>query len=134
MGSFDTDVKKGIAARLDRATLELKDLEEKLKLLRADVDPRLLTDFREAIDHVRLTAWAVQSWVEQRTQGHSPATLLPLLTLERIRRATRLCTDLTDDLTQLQEIARSSEKEKLEPLSAAVTAMQACLEKLGSKR
>ena len=59
MDSPKTDAKEGISARLQRATDELRQLE---KLIRsASIDPRVLDDFREALDHIRLTAWGVRS-------------------------------------------------------------------------
>ena len=59
MGSTEADAKEAISARLQRATDELRQLE---KLIRsASIDPRVLDDFREALDHIRLTAWGVRS-------------------------------------------------------------------------
>ena len=59
MDSPKTDTKEGISARLQRATDELRQLE---KLIRsASIDPRVLDDFRQALDHTRLTAWGVRS-------------------------------------------------------------------------
>ena len=59
MGSTEPDAKEAISARLQRATDELRQLE---KLIRsASIDPRVLDDFREALDHTRLTAWGVRS-------------------------------------------------------------------------
>ncbi len=59
MDSPKTDAKETISAQLQRATDELRQLE---KLIRsASVDPRVLDDFREALDHVRLTAWGLRS-------------------------------------------------------------------------
>ena len=59
MDSPKTDAKEGISARLQRATDELRQLE---KLIRsASIDPRVLDDFRQALDHTRLTAWGVRS-------------------------------------------------------------------------
>jgi hypothetical protein len=61
------------------------------------IDPRILTEFRDAVDHVRKTAWAVQEWQERQSRHHDAHTVLPLLTAERIRRATQLCDAITAD-------------------------------------
>ena len=61
------------------------------------IDPRILREFRDAVDHVRKTAWAVQEWQERRSRRHDPHTVLPLLTAERIRRATQLCEAIFTD-------------------------------------
>ena len=61
------------------------------------IDPRILREFRDAVDNVRKTAWAVQEWQERQSRKHDPDTVLPLLTAERIRRATQLCDAITTD-------------------------------------
>jgi hypothetical protein len=61
------------------------------------IDPRILSEFRDAVDHVRKTAWAVQEWQERQSRHHDAHTVLPLLTAERIRRATQLCEAITAD-------------------------------------
>src|SRR5258708_16430682 len=55
------------------------------------VDSRILREFRDAVDNVRKTAWAVQEWQERQSRQQDPLTVLPLLTAEGIRRATQLC-------------------------------------------
>ena len=47
---------------------------------------------------MRKTAWAVQEWQERQLQKHDPRTVLPLITAERIRRATQLSITITTDL------------------------------------
>lgn len=130
MGIFDSDVKKGVAARLDKATIELNELEATLKFIQAEVEPRVLADFREAVDHVRLTAWAVQSWLEEGERGHSPYPLLPLLTNERIRRATRLCNQLARDVQIMELSVHGQGAEKFEELFRAVDSLHRPLAKL----
>jgi hypothetical protein len=71
------------------------------------IDPRILTEFRDAVDHVRKTAWAVQEWQERQSHHHNPHTVLPLLTAERIRRATQLCDTITAD-SAAHEVARET--------------------------
>ena len=71
------------------------------------VDPRILQDFRDSVDYVRKTAWAVQEWQERKLQKHDPHTLLPLITSERIRRATQLSITIATDL-ETHEVTRET--------------------------
>jgi hypothetical protein len=71
------------------------------------IDPRVLTEFRDAVDHVRKTAWAVQEWQERHSRHHDPHTVLPLLIAERIRRATQLCDAITTD-SAAHEVTRET--------------------------
>lgn len=102
MSEAESDIKKGIATRLESVAQEIRELEKAIKFIDTAVDPRVLSDFRQAIDHIRLTAWTVQSWLDQRDRGRDPSPLLPLLTAERIRRAVQLNSDLARDLDSIQ--------------------------------
>jgi hypothetical protein len=86
----------GVTFRLKKATSELRDLEREIKS--GGVDPRVLREFRDAVDYVRKTAWAVQEWQERQLQQRDTATVLPLLTAERIRRVTQLSRAIVADL------------------------------------
>jgi len=86
----------GLNFQLRKASAELLTLEQGIKS--GEIDPLILRDFRDAVDHVRKTAWAVQEWRERQIQHRDPSTVLSLLTLERIRRATTLTHDLLEDL------------------------------------
>lgn len=86
----------GPSFRLKKATAELAELERAIRV--GDVNPRVLREFRDAVDHIRKTAWVVQEWGERKAQGRETETVLGLLTLERIRRATQLTNDLAADL------------------------------------
>jgi hypothetical protein len=71
------------------------------------LDPRILREFRDAVDNVRKTAWAVQEWQERHSRQHDPHTVLPLLTAERIRRATQLCDAIATD-SAAHQVARET--------------------------
>jgi hypothetical protein len=86
----------GVTFRLKKATAELRELEQEIKS--GGIDARVLRDFRDAVDYVRKTAWAVQEWQERQMQHRDTATVLPLLTAERIRRATELTGTILKDL------------------------------------
>lgn len=70
-------------------------------------DPRILGEFRDAVDNVRKTAWAVQEWQERQCRQQDPLSVIPLLTAEGIRRATQLCEAITAGL-MVQEVARET--------------------------
>jgi len=86
-----------LSTRLEKISQELRDVEEALKTA-GNVEPRVLRQFRDAVDHVRLTAYTVQQWLELQAKRGDPYSVLALLTTERIRRATQLAGDLSIDL------------------------------------
>ncbi len=66
------------------------------------VDERVLREFRDAVDHVRKTAWAVQEWQARESQHADPQSVLSLVVAERIRRATQLCEAIAADAAASQ--------------------------------
>lgn len=86
----------GVNFRLRRTSAELVKLEQAIKS--GGIDPRILTEFRDAVDYVRKTAWVVQEWQERQLQRRDASTVLPLLAAERIRRATQLGNSIAMDL------------------------------------
>src|ERR1700751_4245185 len=87
----------GVNFQLRKTSNELFLLEQAIRT--GGIDHRILTDFRDAVDHVRKTAWAVQEWQESQIKNHHPHTVLPLLPTERIRRAAQLAEAIVSDLT-----------------------------------
>lgn len=86
-----------ITARLEAATGELHQLEELVKS--GDLDSRVLSEFRDAVDHIRGTTWAVQKWVGLSNEsGGDPFSVLPIMSAERVKRATQISKDLALDL------------------------------------
>jgi hypothetical protein len=83
----------GTNFQLKKACADLVKLEYDMRS--GPIDERVLTEFRDAVDNVRKTAWAVQEWQERQSRQQDPQTVLPLLTAERIRRATQLCDAIT---------------------------------------
>ena len=107
----------GLAFRLRKATAELHSLDQEIKA--GNVDPSVLREFRDSVDYVRTTAWAVQEWQERQAQHRDTATVLPLLVMERVRRATQLCAAVTNDLKEskiasetagIKDLFRATEK------------------------
>lgn len=96
----------GLNFQLRKTSADLLRLEDGIKS--GEMDPLILREFRDAVDYVRKTAWAVQEWRERQIQNRDPSTVLSLLTLERIRRATTLTHDLLEDL-KTQDVSRGTE-------------------------
>jgi hypothetical protein len=88
-----------------KTSAELVKIEQEIKA--GGIDPRILLAFRDSVDDVRKTAWAVQEWQERELQKHDPHTLLPLITSERIRRGTQLNKAITTDL-ETHEVTRET--------------------------
>jgi hypothetical protein len=85
----------GANFQLKKTCADLVKLEYDMRS--GPIDPRVLKEFRDAVDNVRKTAWAVQEWQERQSRRHDAHTVLPLVTAERIRRATQLCDAITAD-------------------------------------
>ena len=95
MNSSGPNQPGSISSRLQAATSELQELEQLVQS--GELDSRVLNDFRNAVDHIRGTTWAVQQWVGLKESG-DPYAVLPKLSAERVRRATQLTNDLMLDL------------------------------------
>jgi hypothetical protein len=93
---FPSEVFWGLTFQLRKATAELNRLDQAIRA--GDIDPRVLREFRDSVDYVRKTAWAVQEWQERQAQHRDTATVIPLLSRERVRRATQLLGDVHEDL------------------------------------
>lgn len=85
-----------VAARLQSVIGTLTELEQAIKT--GDVDARVLMEFRQAVDAIRGTAWAVQQWIGLKEQSGDPYSVIPILAAQRVLRATQLCHDLVVDL------------------------------------
>ena len=85
-----------VTDRLKHATEELYEIQE--QLISGKVDPRILTDFRDAVNRVRTTAWAVQHTLESREPDTQGLSVLSLLAAERVRVAYQMCRIIAADL------------------------------------
>jgi hypothetical protein len=103
--------RRSVSERLKAMTDELQKLEQ--LVVTGDCAPRVLGDFRGAVDSIRQTAWAVQQWTELQQQHRDPYTVLGILSEERVRRATQLTRDLTIDLESLELDLETAGLEKL---------------------
>jgi len=95
----------GTNLQLKKTCADLVRLEYEMRS--GPFDPRILREFRDAVDNVRKTAWAAQEWQERQSRQQDPLTVLPLLTAEGIRRATQLCDAITTGLAA-HEVARET--------------------------
>ena len=102
---------RSVSERLKAATDELQKLEQ--LVVSGDCAPRVLSEFRGAVDSIRQSAWAVQQWTELQRQHRDPYTVLGILSEERVRRATQLTRDLTIDLQSLELGLETQGLEKL---------------------
>jgi hypothetical protein len=117
-----------VAQRLAAATDELQVLEK--VVLSGDCSPRVLSEFRAAVDSIRRTTWAVQQWSELQQQHRDPYTVLDVLSQVRVQRATQLSRELTMDL---QSLEMNLETEGLTDLYRATRALDECLAPLFRK-
>lgn len=97
----------GVNFQLKKTSAELVKLEHAMRA--GEVEPRILVEFRDAVDYVRKTAWAVQEWQERQLKHRDTHTVLPLLTAERLRRATQLCDAIAGDLAA-HEVTRETSR------------------------
>lgn len=95
----------GMNFQLRKISAELVKIEQEIQS--GGIAPSILMEFRDSVDHVRRTAWAVQEWQERQLLNRDPQTVLPLITTERIRRATQLSKAITMDLAA-QEVTRET--------------------------
>ena len=95
MRSESTDG-SGVQSPLTQAIVELQRLHE--ILLAGDLEPRVLTDFRDALNRVRTAAWAAQQYVIRKETEQDSGSVLSLLAGERVRVTYQLCQAISDDL------------------------------------
>ncbi|MGA3091112.1 MAG: hypothetical protein ABSD75_21090 [Terriglobales bacterium] len=117
-----------VSERLKAATEELQVLEK--LVVSADSSPRVLSEFRSAVDSIRQTTWAVQQWTELQQQHRDPYSVLGILSENRVRRATQIARDLTIDLESLEV---GYETEGLAKLFHAIEGLYERLEPLFKK-
>ena len=117
--------KSSLTVRLQAITSELQELER--SVISGDLDSRVLSEFRNAVDHIRNTAWTVQQWVDAPQQSGDPYAVLPALAAQRVRRATQLANDLCLDL---QSVEVTAETEGVGDLYRSVDDLHKRLERL----
>jgi hypothetical protein len=86
----------GVNLQVKKTYVELQNLEKSLRS--EGIDPRLLNEFRDAVDYVRTAAVIVQQLRERQMHGRDDDDVASLLIVERIRRTTNLCIEVITDL------------------------------------
>ena len=114
----ESNPKTDIANRLESAIVELLALQEVLSS--DEVEGQVLSDFRDALNRVRNTAWAAQKYVVSRHFGEGTSGLTSFLASERVRCAFQLCRTIHDDL-QREEV--QFQKGQLAQLEGAVSGL-----------
>jgi hypothetical protein len=84
------------SSTLEQAIVELQRLHE--ILLAGDLEPRVLADFRDALNRARTAAWAAQQYVAFKETQQDSSSILSFLVGERIRATYQLCQAVSDDL------------------------------------
>jgi hypothetical protein len=86
-----------VSRRLTKAIAELRSLH-KLLLSGEGLDARILNDFRDALNHVRNTAWSAHQYIASRATDQDSMSVLSVLAGERVRVAYQLCQAIQVDL------------------------------------
>ena len=95
MGS-DVAAQTRITSQVVHAIDELKAVQE--PILSGEVDPQVLSDFRDAVNRLRNMAWAAQQSAAASFLEESPANVSSFLAAERIRAAYQLCRAIQQDV------------------------------------
>ena len=90
--------KNSVSEKMKKAISDMRAFET--LLLHDDVDPRVLGDFRDALNRVRNVAWAAQQSVAGRLSDKANGDVGCLLATERLRAAYQLCRALREDLNR----------------------------------
>jgi PilZ domain len=85
-----------MAVQVTRTISELNQVEQGLVI--DGVDPRIIAQFHDAVEHIRQTAWSVVQWVELNSSGGDPFEVLPQLEAERMHMLRKLAHNVTADL------------------------------------
>jgi hypothetical protein len=85
-----------MAQKIMRAIADLNELEQ--NLVKDRIDPRLIAQLHDAVEHLRQTAWTVQQWVDLNSGGGDPFDVLPQLEAERMHMLGKLAHNVTADI------------------------------------
>jgi len=85
-----------MSGNVTRTIEELNQVEQGLVIDK--VDPRIIAQFHDAVEHLRQTAWSVVQWVELNSKGGDPFEVLPQLEAERMHMLRKLAHNVTADL------------------------------------
>jgi PilZ domain len=85
-----------MSQKIMRAIGDLNELEQ--NLVKDRIDPRLIAQLHDAVEHLRQTARTVQQWVDMHSSGGDPFEVLPQLEAERMQMLVKLAHNVTADI------------------------------------
>jgi hypothetical protein len=85
-----------MSTQVTRTIEDLNQVEQGLVIDK--VDPRVIAQFHDAVEHLRQTAWSVVQWVDLNSSGGDPFEVLPQLEAERMHMLRKLAHNVTADL------------------------------------
>jgi PilZ domain-containing protein len=85
-----------MSVQISRTISELNQVEQALVI--DGVDPRIIAQFHDAVEHIRQTGWSAVQWVELNGSGGDPFEVLPQLEAERMHMLRKLAHNVTADL------------------------------------
>ncbi|HEX3155751.1 MAG TPA: PilZ domain-containing protein [Candidatus Angelobacter sp.] len=85
-----------MSSQVTRTIEDLNQVEQGLVIDK--VDPRVIAQFHDAVEHLRQTAWSVVQWVDLNGSGGDPFEVLPQLEAERMHMLRKLAHNVTADL------------------------------------
>jgi hypothetical protein len=88
---------KDLSSEIRHISDELKRLEERMKS-GPPPEASALSEFRNRIDNVRLTAWSVSELINAEHTKKNPDNVLAFLSAERLRRFEQLVKSLCGDI------------------------------------
>jgi hypothetical protein len=116
-------------SHLEKGISELQGLHG--LLLTNEVDPDVLSDFRDALNRVRNTAWAAQQYVVRKESDQDSTSVLSFLAGERLRVAYQVCQALSDDLKRTDvEFQRGSLVQLYEIATILTEKLKSVIDKL----
>ena len=91
-------VSNEFATAIASMATELRDLETLVASHDDQVDPRLLSEFRNAIDHARATTAAIEQWVDLQEQERDPFPVLASIESSRMQMTAEAMRELVMDI------------------------------------
>lgn len=85
-----------VSQKIMRTVAELNELEQ--NLVKEQVDPRLIAQLHDAVEHVRQTVWTLQQWIDLNASGGDPFDVLPQLEAERMQMLGKLAHNVNADI------------------------------------
>ena len=86
----------GVNLQVKKTSVELQKLEDSLRS--EGIDPRLLNEFRDTVNHIRTAALAVQQLREHQLHGRDDSEIASALVADRVRRTANLCLEVFTDI------------------------------------